>query len=156
MADNSSEDKALRKTSTIVTKKSMSLPLDESKYKKSRQAWNWEKIVDLIFPSEQSPKRNKYAKTFLHELKEEGSIDSEKLNNFDQWGHKKGQSNLVNYILPKLRRAGIIKYEYTEYRGTREGDKGRKKIVKPAEGFTSMLESILGGWSAYESRAFED
>jgi len=68
---------------------------------------------------------NKYAKKFLRELRDEGEIDSEKLNAFDEWGHEKGKSNLKNKILPKLRRLGVIKYEYLEYRGQHEG----KKVV---------------------------
>ncbi len=103
-------DEEARKSTTIVTKNSFAIPRDEQKFKKSDRAWNWEKIVDLFFPQEQSPKRNKYAKIFLRELKEEGEIDSEKLNNFGEWGHEKGLSNLKNNILPKLRRIGVIQY----------------------------------------------
>ncbi|MFB6216559.1 MAG: hypothetical protein ABEJ72_06290, partial [Candidatus Aenigmatarchaeota archaeon] len=105
-------DEEARKSSTIVTKNSIAIPEDRQKYKLSERAWNWEKIMDLFFPPEQSPKRNKYAKIFLEELKKEGEIDSEKLNAFDEWGHEKGKSNLKNNILPKLRRLGVIKYEY--------------------------------------------
>jgi hypothetical protein len=144
-------DEEARKTSTIVTKHSIALPLDEQKYRRSDRAWNWEKIVDLFFPEEQSPKRNKYAKIFLRELKEEGEIDSEKLNAFDEWGHEKGKSNLKNNILPKLRRLGVIKYEYTEFRGRNEGEKGRTKKVKPCGTFTSILDSMANGWAAFES-----
>ncbi|MFB6099829.1 MAG: hypothetical protein ABEK16_01020 [Candidatus Nanohalobium sp.] len=149
-------DETARKTSTIVTKHSMALPLDEQKFRKSDRAWNWEKMVDLFFPEEQSPKRNKYAKIFLRELKDEGEIDSEKLNSFDEWGHEKGKSNLKNNILPKLRRLGVIKYEYLEYRGEREGSKGRRKVIKPARSFTSILDSMANGWAAFESAAFQD
>jgi hypothetical protein len=148
-------DEEARKTSTIVTKNSIAIPRDTQKFKKSERAWNWEKIVDLFFPHEQSPKRNKYAKIFLRELKEEGQIDSEKLNSFDEWGHEKGKSNLKNNILPKLRRLGVIKYEYLEYRGKNEGKKGRRKLIKPAKSFTSMLDSMANGWAAYESAASE-
>ncbi len=143
----------MRDNSTIVTKHSVAIPEDESKYKRSERAWNWEKIVDLFFPREQSPKRNKYAKIFLRELKSEGEIDSEKLNSFDEWGHEKGKSNLKNKILPKLRRLGIIKYEYLEYRGSHDGDRGRRKIVKPASTFTSCLESMANGWASFNSAA---
>ncbi len=148
-------DEAARKSSTIVTKNSIAIPEDREKYKLSDRAWNWEKIVDLFFPREQSPKRNKYAKIFLRELKDEGEIDSEKLNNFDEWGHEKGKSNLKNKILPKLRRLGVIKYEYLEYRDRSEGNQGRQKVVKPSKTFTSMLDSIANGWAAYESGAYE-
>ncbi|MFB6244794.1 MAG: hypothetical protein ABEJ03_00425 [Candidatus Nanohaloarchaea archaeon] len=148
-------DDEVRKSSTVVTKHSIAIPLDESKYRKSERAWNWEKIVDLFFPKEQSPRRNKYAKIFLRELKEEGEIDSQKLNAFDEWGHEKGKSNLKNKILPKLRRLGVIKYDYTEYRGRNEGEKGREKIVRPATSFTSVLDSMANGWAAYESAARE-
>lgn len=144
-------DDEVRKSSTVVTKHSIAIPLDDSKFRKSDRAWNWEKIVDLFFPREQSPKRNKYAKIFLRELKEEGEIDSEKLNAFDEWGHEKGKSNLKNNILPKLRRLGVIKYDYVEYRSQREGDQGRQKIVKPCSSFTSVLDSMANGWAAYES-----
>lgn len=146
-------DETARKTSTIVTKNSIAIPQDTKKFKKSERAWNWEKIVDLFFPHEQSPKRNKYAKIFLRELKEEGEINSEKLNSFDDWGHEKGKSNLKNNILPKLRRLGVIKYEYLEYRSQNEGKKGRRKLIKPSKSFTSMLDSIANGWAAYESAA---
>lgn len=148
-------DEEARKTSTIVTKHSLAIPEDRQKYKLSDRAWNWEKIVDLFFPEEQSPKRNKYAKIFLEELKQEGEIDSEKLNSFDEWGHEKGKSNLKNNILPKLRRLGVIKYEYLEYRGSGEGSRGRQKVVKPAKSFTSMLDSMANGWAAYESASTE-
>jgi len=148
-------DEEARTSTTIVTKHSIALPLDEQKFRKSDRAWNWEKIVDLFFPHEQSPKRNKYAKIFLRELKEEGQIDSEKLNAFDEWGHEKGKSNLKNNILPKLRRIGVIKYDYVEYRGEREGDKGRRKIIKPASSFTSILDSMVNGWAAFESASRE-
>jgi hypothetical protein len=151
MSDNDFIDEEARKSSTIVTKNSFAIPSDQQKYKRSERAWNWEKIVDLFFPQEQSPKRNKYAKIFLEELKKEGEIDSEKLNAFDEWGHEKGKSNLKNNILPKLRRLGIIEYEYTEYRGRNEGKQGRKKIVKPSSSFTSTLDSMANGWSAFES-----
>lgn len=144
-------DEEARKTSTIVTKNSIAIPEDRQKYRLSDRAWNWEKIVDLFFPHEQSPKRNKYAKIFLRELKDEGKIDSEKLNAFDEWGHEKGKSNLKNNILPKLRRLGVIKYEYLEYRDSNEGTKGRRKIIKPATSFSSMLDSIANGWAAFES-----
>lgn len=144
-------DTKARSTSTIVTKNSIAIPLDEQKYKRSERAWNWEKIVDLFFPEEQSPRRNKYAKIFLRELKEEGEIGSEKLNAFDEWGHEKGKSNLKNNILPKLRRIGVIEYEYTEYRSQREGDKGRHKVIKPSTKFSSVLDSIANGWAAFES-----
>ena len=147
-------DETARKTSTIVTKHSIAIPEDEQKFKKSERAWNWEKMVDLFFPQEQSPKRNKYAKIFLRELKDEGSIDSEKLNAFDEWGHEKGKSNLKNNILPKLRRLGVIKYEYLEYRDAREGSQGRRKVVKPAKSFTSVLDSMANGWAAFESAAY--
>ena len=146
-------DEEARKTSTVVTKHSIAIPEDRQKYKLSDRAWNWEKIVDLFFPHEQSPKRNKYAKIFLRELKNEGEIDSKKLNAFDEWGHEKGKSNLKNNILPKLRRLGVIKYEYLEYRDSAEGDKGRRKIIKPATSFSSMLDSIANGWAAFESAA---
>ncbi len=149
-------DETARKTSTIVTKNSIAIPRDQKKFKKSQRAWNWEKIVDLFFPEEQSPKRNKYAKIFLRELKDEGEIDSEKLNAFDEWGHEKGKSNLKNKILPKLRRLGVIKYEYLEYRDAREGSKGRRKVIKPSRSFTSILDSMANGWAAYESAAFKD
>ena len=148
-------DETARKTSTIVTKESIAIPTDTQKYKRSERAWNWEKIVDLFFPEEQSPKRNKYAKIFLRELKEEGEIDSEKLNAFDEWGHEKGKSNLKNKILPKLRRLGVIKYEYLEYRDRSEGSQGRRKVIKPARTFSSILDSMANGWAAYESSAFE-
>jgi len=148
-------DEAARKSSTIVTKHSLAIPEDREKYKLSDRSWNWEKIVDLFFPEEQSPKRNKYAKIFLKELKNEGEIDSEKLNAFDEWGHEKGKSNLKNNILPKLRRLGVIQYEYLEYRDRNEGDKGRRKVIKPARSFTSMLDSIANGWAAFESAAYE-
>jgi len=148
-------DEAARKSTTIVTKHSIAIPEDEKKYKKSQRAWNWEKIVDLFFPVEQSKKRNKYAKIFLEELKKEGKINSEKLNSFDEWGHPKGKSNLKNNILPKLRRLGVIKYEYLEYRGHHEGKKGRRKVVKPARSFSSILDSMANGWAAYESAAME-
>ena len=144
-------DEEARKTSTIVTKHSIAIPEDRQKYKLSDRAWNWEKIVDLFFPHEQSPKRNKYAKIFLRELKKEGEIDSEKLNAFDEWGHEKGKSNLKNNILPKLRRLGVIKYDYLEYRDSNEGNKGRRKVIKPAKSFSSMLDSIANGCAAYES-----
>ena len=149
-------DETARKTKTIVTKHAIAIPEDEQKYKKSDRAWNWEKIVDLIFPPEQSPKRSEYAKIFLRELKDEGEIDSEKLNSFDEWGHEKGKSNLKNNILPKLRRVGIIQYEYMEYRSQREGAQGRRKIVKPAKSFTSILDSMVNGWAAFESAAYQD
>lgn len=149
--DRSFPDEQARSTSTIVTKNSIAIPLDEQKYRRSERAWNWEKIVDLFFPPEQSPRRNEYAKIFLRELKEDGEIDSEKLNSFDEWGHPKGKSNLKNKILPKLRRVGVIEYEYTEYRGQHEGKRGRHKKVKPSSKFTSMLDSVANGWSAYES-----
>ncbi len=148
-------DEDARKSSTIVTKNSIAIPEDRQKYKLSDRAWNWEKIVDLFFPKEQSPKRNKYAKIFLRELKEEGEIDSEKLNAFDEWGHEKGKSNLKNNILPKLRRLGVIKYEYLEYRDASEGSQGRQKVIKPAKSFSSMLDSMANGWAAFESAAFE-
>lgn len=148
-------DEAARKSSTIVTKHSLAIPEDREKYKLSDRAWNWEKVVDLFFPHEQSPKRNKYAKIFLRELKKEGRIDSEKLNSFDEWGHEKGKSNLKNNILPKLRRLGVIQYEYLEYRDRKEGKQGRKKLIKPAKSFTSMLDSIANGWAAFESAAYE-
>jgi hypothetical protein len=148
-------DETARKTSTIVTKNSIAIPEDAKKFKRSERAWNWEKIVDLFFPEEQSPRRNKYAKIFLRELKDEGEIDSEKLNAFDEWGHEKGKSNLKNNILPKLRRLGVIKYEYLEYRGQHEGKKGRRKLIKPARKFSSILDSMANGWAAYESSAFE-
>ncbi len=147
-------DETARKTSTIVTKHSIAIPEDSKKYKKSERAWNWEKLVDLFFPEEQSPKRNKYAKIFLRELKDEGEIDSEKLNAFDEWGHEKGKSNLKNNILPKLRRLGVIKYEYLEYRDRSEGSQGRHKVIKPARSFSSILDSMANGWAAYESAAF--
>jgi len=134
----------------------MAIPENEQKYRKSERAWNWEIIVDLFFPYEQSPKRNKYAKMFLQELRDEGEIDSEKLNSFDEWGHEKGLSNLENNILPKLRRLGVIKYDYTEFRGQGESNKGRQKIVKPAKSFTSVLESMANGWAAYESSARQE
>ncbi|MFB6115630.1 MAG: hypothetical protein ABEK04_05110 [Candidatus Nanohalobium sp.] len=159
MADEEEQpfvDETARKTSTIVTKHSIAIPEDEQKYKKSERAWNWEKIVDLIFPEEQSPKRNKYAKIFLRELKDEGEINSEKLNSFDEWGHEKGKSNLKNNILPKLRRVGMIQYEYLEYRDAREGSKGRRKVIKPAKSFTSILDSMANGWAAFESAAYQD
>lgn len=146
-------DEAARKSTTIVTKHSIAIPEDEQKFRKSERAWNWEKLVDLFFPQEQSPKRNKYAKIFLRELKEEGEIDSEKLAAFDKWGHEKGKSNLKNNILPKLRRLGVIKYEYLEYRGRKEGDQGRRKVIKPATSFTSILDSMANGWAAFESAA---
>lgn len=146
-------DEEARKSSTIVTKNSIAIPEDRQKYKLSERAWNWEKIMDLFFPPEQSPKRNKYAKIFLEELKKEGEIDSEKLNSFDEWGHEKGKSNLKNNILPKLRRLGVIKYEYLEYRDRSEGSQGRRKIIKPATSFTSILDSMANGWAAYESAA---
>lgn len=149
-------DEAARKSSTIVTKHSIAIPEDQQKFKKSERAWNWEKIVDLIFPHEQSPKRNKYAKIFLRELKAEGSIDSTKLNSFDEWGHEKGKSNLKNNILPKLRRVGIIQYEYLEYRDAKEGSQGRRKVVKPAKSFTSILDSMANGWAAFESAAYQN
>jgi len=148
-------DEEARTSTTIVTKNSIAIPQDTQKYKKSERAWNWEKILDLVFPPEQSPKRAKYAKIFLRELKDEGKIDSEKLNAFDEWGHEKGKSNLKNNILPKLRRLGIIKYDYVEYRGRKEGDQGRRKIVKPARSFTSMLDSMANGWAAFESASME-
>ena len=148
-------DEDARKSSTIVTKNSIAIPEDRQKYKLSDRAWNWEKIVDLIFPHEQSPKRNKYAKIFLRELKQEGEIDSEKLNAFPEWGHEKGLSNLKNNILPKLRRLGVIQYEYLEYRDSREGSKGRRKVIKPAKSFTSMLDSMANGWAAFESAAYQ-
>ncbi len=148
-------DEAARKSSTIVTKNSLAIPEDREKYKLSDRAWNWEKIVDLFFPQEQSPRRNKYAKIFLRELKQEGEIDSEKLNSFDEWGHEKGKSNLKNHILPKLRRLGIIQYEYLEYRDRSEGKQGRQKVIKPARSFTSMLDAIANGWAAFESAAYE-
>ena len=148
-------DEEARKSTTIVTKNSIAIPRDQQKYKKSDRAWNWEKIVDLFFPREQSPKRNKYAKIFLRELKDEGEIDSEKLNSFDEWGHEKGLSNLKNNILPKLRRIGVIRYEYLEYRGQREGKQGRRKVVKPARSFTSILDSMANGWAAFESAAYQ-
>lgn len=151
MSNDSFIDEAARKSSTIVTKNSVAIPSDQQKYKHSERAWNWEKIVDLFFPEEQSPKRNKYAKIFLDELKQEGEIDSEKLNAFDEWGHEKGKSNLKNNILPKLRRLGIIEYEYTEYRSQREGKQGRTKVVKPSSSFTSRLDSMANGWAAFES-----
>ena len=154
--DHPFADATARKTSTIVTKHSIAVPEDEQKFRKSERAWNWEKIVDLIFPGEQSPKRNRYAKIFLRELKDEGSINSEKLNAFDEWGHEKGKSNLKNNILPKLRRIGIIQYEYIEYRGEREGSKGRRKIIKPAKSFTSILDSMANGWSTFESAAYQN
>lgn len=153
MSDHPFVDEEVRDNSTIVTKHSIAIPEDESKYKRSERAWNWEKIVDLFFPKEQSPKRNRYAKIFLEELKEEGEIDSEKLNNFDEWGHEKGKSNLKNKILPKLRRLGIIKYEYLEYRGRNEGSKGRHKVIKPSSSFTSALDSIANGWASFNSAA---
>lgn len=153
MSDHPFVDEEARKSKTIVTKYSMAIPVDEQKYKKSERAWNWEKIVDLFFPEEQSPKRNKYAKIFLKELKEEGEIDSEKLNSFDEWGHEKGLSNLKNNILPKLRRIGIIKYDYLEYRGASKSSKGRRKVIKPAKSFTSVLDSMANGWAAFESAA---
>lgn len=149
-------DPAGRKSSTIVTKHSVAIPEDQGKYPLSERAWNWEKIVDLFFPHEQSPKRNKYAKIFLRELKEEGEISSEKLNSFDEWGHEKGLSNLKNNILPKLRRLGVIQYEYLEHRGKHEGSKGRRKLIKPAKSFTSMLDSLANGWAAFESAAYQD
>ncbi|PSG98593.1 MAG: hypothetical protein BRC29_00515 [Nanohaloarchaea archaeon SW_7_43_1] len=148
-------DEEARKSTTIVTKHSLAIPEEEQKYKKSERAWNWEKIVDLFFPHEQSPKRNKYAKIFLRELKKEGEIGSKKLNSFDEWGHEKGKSNLKNNILPKLRRLGIIKYEYMEFRGRNEGKKGRRKIIKPAKSFTSILDSMANGWVAFESAALD-
>lgn len=148
-------DEEARKSSTIVTKHSLAIPEDREKYKLSDRAWNWEKLVDLFFPEEQSPKRNKYAKIFLQELKKEGEIDSEKLNAFDEWGHEKGKSNLKNNILPKLRRLGVIQYEYLEYRDRSEGKQGRKKVIKPSRSFTSMLDSIANGWAAFESAAYE-
>jgi hypothetical protein len=144
-------DEEARKSSTIVTKHSLAIPTDKQKYRKSERAWNWEKIVDLFFPEEQSPARNKYAKIFLKKLKEQGEIDSEMLNSFDEWGHEKGKSNLKNNILPKLRRLGIIKYEYQEYRDRNEGKQGREKIVKPSSSFTSTLDSLANGWVAFES-----
>lgn len=155
MSNHPFVDEEARKSSTIVTKHSIAIPEDEKKYKKSERAWNWENIVDLFFPREQSPKRNKYAKLFLEELKKEGKIDSTKLNNFDEWGHEKGLSNLKNNILPKLRRIGVIKYEYLEYRGSKEGSKGRQKIIKPARSFTSVLDSMANGWAAFESAAYQ-
>ena len=151
MSDHPFVDEEARTSTTIVTKGSIALPLDEQKFRKSDRAWNWEKIVDLFFPPEQSPKRSKYAKIFLRELKEEGEIDSEKLNSFDEWGHEKGKSNLKNNILPKLRRIGVIKYDYVEYRGRNEGKKGRRKIIRPASSFTSALDSMANGWAAFES-----
>jgi hypothetical protein len=141
----------VRTSSTIVTKHSLAIPIDEQKFRKSDRAWDWELIVDLFFPPEQSPRRNEYAKIFLRELKEHGEIDSEKLNAFDDWGHEKGKSNLKNNILPKLRRLGVIKYEYLEYRGQNEGKQGRHKVIKPASSFTSVLDSMANGWSAFES-----
>ncbi|MFB6190216.1 MAG: hypothetical protein ABEJ91_01460 [Candidatus Nanohaloarchaea archaeon] len=155
MSDHPFVDEEARKSSTIVTKHSLAIPEDREKFKLSDRAWNWEKIVDLFFPPEQAAKRNKYAKIFLRELKKEGEIDSEKLNSFDEWGHEKGKSNLKNNILPKLRRLGVIQYEYLEYRDSREGDKGRRKVVKPAKSFTSMLDAIANGWAAFESAAYE-
>jgi hypothetical protein len=149
-------DETARKTSTVVTKHSVAIPEDRQKYKLSERAWNWEKIVDLIFPQEQSPRRNKYAKIFLRELKKEGEIGSSKLNSFDEWGHEKGLSNLKNKILPKLRRLGIIQYEYMEYRDSGESSKGRRKVIKPAKSFTSMLDSMANGWAAFESAAYQD
>ena len=148
-------DEEARKSRTIVTKHSIAIPEDRQKYRLSDRAWNWEKIVDLFFPQEQSPKRNKYAKIFLRELKKDGEIDSEKLNAFDEWGHKKGKSNLKNNILPKLRRLGVIQYEYLEYRGSKEGSQGRRKVIKPARSFTSILDSIANGWAAFESAAYQ-
>ncbi|MFB6204280.1 MAG: hypothetical protein ABEJ75_01410 [Candidatus Nanohaloarchaea archaeon] len=156
MSEHPFVDEEARKSTTIVTKHSIAIPEDKQKYKRSERAWNWEKIVDLFFPREQSPKRNKYAKIFLRELKEEGSIDSQKLNRFDEWGHEKGKSNLKNFILPKLRRLGVIKYEYLEYRDRREGSQGREKVIKPARSFTSILDSMANGWATYESAAFEN
>lgn len=155
MADHPFVDEEARKTSTIVTKNSIAIPRDRQKYKLSDRAWNWEKILDLFFPPEQSPKRNKYAKIFLDELKDEGEIDSEKLNSFDEWGHEKGKSNLKNNILPKLRRLGVIKYEYLEYRDRSEGSQGRRKVIKPATSFTSILDSMANGWAAFESASRE-
>ncbi|MFB6145858.1 MAG: hypothetical protein ABEJ99_05145 [Candidatus Nanohaloarchaea archaeon] len=146
-------DEEARKSTTIVTKHSLAIPEDRQKYKLSERAWNWEKIVDLFFPPDQSAKRNKYAKIFLEELKNEGEIDSEKLNSFDEWGHEKGKSNLKNNILPKLRRLGVIQYEYLEYRGRSEGSQGRRKVIKPAKSFTSILDSMANGWAAFESAA---
>lgn len=151
MSDHPFIDEEARKSSTIVTKHSMAIPLDKQKFRRSERAWNWEKIVDLFFPEEQSPRRNEYAKIFLRKLKEEGEIDSEMLNSFDEWGHEKGKSNLKNNILPKLRRLGIIKYEYAEYRDRSEGSQGRRKIVKPSSSFTSVLDSMANGWAAFES-----
>jgi hypothetical protein len=152
----SSLDEDTRSNPTIVTKHSVAIPENQQKFRRSERAWNWELLVDLFFPHEQSPKRNEYAKTFLRELKDEGEIGSRKLNRFDEWGHEKGLSNLKNNILPKLRRLGVIKYDYKESRGQGDSDKGREKIVRPAKSFTSILDSMANGWAAYESSARQE
>jgi hypothetical protein len=51
---------------------------------------------------------------------------------------------------------GVIKYEYLEYRDAKEGTQGRRKVIKPARTFTSILDSMANGWAAFESAAYEN
>lgn len=140
----------------IPSKESMWLPPKASVFLKKKGGlggdtlWNFEEIVDFVFPKIYQPKYYEVAIEFLKLFYEKKIIRSKDISDFLK---KKGYSKatLENIVIPKLKKCGLLEGKREIEEGM--GSKRRPLILELSLTFSNYLEKIAMNWKFFVNDA---
>ena len=106
--------------------------------------WDYDDIIDFIFPQKYQPKYYRVACDFMQMVLEHEVIRTTEITRFlKKTGYSK--ATLENKIIPKLKRFGLLK-------GAREltgrMERGRPLVLTPSLTFTTYLTKIASEWKS--------
>jgi len=107
--------------------------------------WTIEEVVNFVFPKKYQSKYYETALSFVKELFGKMRMNGKDLGNFVR-NYKISKATFYNRILPRLKRAGLIK---VEREAVIEGNrKARPMIVSLSKTFGNYLNKIGNSWLA--------
>lgn len=159
MEDNKEEiEKSIKKIASrgIPSSKTLYLPAYNSRELRNfqddnenltRNLWNLEEVINFIFPKEFQERYNETALLFLKELIKKVEMNGEMTGNFIS-ENKLSKATFYNRVLPKLKKAGLVKIERESITNKETKRKYRPMIILLSKTFGNYLTKIADSWLA--------
>lgn len=126
----------------------------DSEENATRNVWNTEDVINFVFPKKYQPIYNTTAAQFVKLLIEKGKISGDETGKFVS-SNGISKATFYNRVLPRLRRAGLIKIERETIVAVESKRKYRPMFISLSKTFGNYLTKIGDSWLAIVDDARE-
>lgn len=112
-----------------------------------RNYWNFEELLNFVFPKKYQPVYNEISIKFMNELIKKSKLGASDLTEFVK-SNEISKATFYNRVLPRLKRVGMIKVERQTIIAEHNKQKYRPMEISLSKSFGNYLTKIGDSWLA--------